>query len=139
MYLFMTNNIHTIMHSVFTYNFAVVNIFTLAYKGLLTCGNDQIRHQRLSLKLPNNNLNMIGPADRPWIKRAIDPNHPVVFLDTDGKGWLESDGTRNGAGGPINDCEASIVEKLVLSLSMCGVESSSIGVITPFRSQVSYA
>jgi len=105
----------------------------IAYKGLLKCGNDSVRHQKLDLP---KKLDMVNPIDRPWIERAIDPNHPVVFLDTDGRGWLESDGVRTGAGGLINDAEASIVEKLVLSMSICGVENSSIGVITPFRSQL---
>ena len=47
------------------------------------------------------------------------------------------DGIRKGAGGPINNIEASIVQNLVCTLSNCGIEDSSIGVITPFRSQVS--
>lgn len=82
---------------------------------------------------------MINSVDRQWIEQALNPEQPVVFIDTDGRGAesRESDGVRTGAGGPINDFEASVVQKLVLSLSICGVENSSIGVITPFRSQVS--
>lgn len=71
----------------------------------------------------------LSTVDRPWIERALDPDQPVIFLDTDSNGWMETEG-------PINNFEASIVEKLVLSLSLCGVENSSIGIITPFRSQV---
>ncbi|KAL7553269.1 hypothetical protein ACHAWF_016524 [Thalassiosira exigua] len=107
----------------------------IAYKGLLKCGNDNVRYQKLNIDI-SKNLHIIDPIDRPWIARAIDPNHPVVFVDTDGKGWLESDGTKKGAGGPTNHPEASIVEKIVASLSACGLEKSSIGVITPFRSQL---
>lgn len=73
------------------------------------------------------------PIEKPWIERAINPDYPVVFLDTDSKGWLESDG---GAGGQINTTEVSIVQSVVHSLSLCGLDQSSIGVITPFRSQV---
>ena len=114
------------------------NLFQLAYKGLLKCGNDYVRHQKLEITLPKN-LDMIGPAvDRPWIEQALNPDQPVVFIDTDAKGWLESDGIQKGAGGPINDFEASIVQKLVHSLSVCGLENSSVGVITPFRSQVCF-
>ena len=80
--------------------------------------------------------NNINPADRPWIEHSVNPDHPVVFLDTDAKGWLESDG---GAGGQINTVEVSIVQNIVHSLSVCGVEPSSIGVITPFRSQVRFS
>lgn len=114
----------------------ILRSFFLAYKGLLKCGNDTVRQQKLDID-PSKNLGMIDNADRPWIERAMNPEQPVIFLDTDGKGMLESDGTRTGAGGPINEFEASIVEKIVLSLSICGVKNSSIGVITPFRSQVS--
>ena len=102
----------------------------------MKCGNEQIGNQKLQLDL-STNLDSIRPADRPWILQAINPDQPVIFLDTDGNGWLESDGKRQGAGGPINNTEASIVQNLVLSLSLCGVENSAIGIITPFRSQVS--
>jgi len=108
----------------------------IAYKGLLKCGNDKIRTQKLEL-LISNNPDLINPADQPWITQAINPDQPVIFLDTDANGWLEVDGIRKGAGGPINNIEASIVQKLVHALSSCGIEDSSIGVITPFRSQVS--
>ncbi len=80
---------------------------------------------------------MHNPRDKPWIEHAINPNQPVVFLDTDSKGWLEADGISSGAGGPVNTSEASMVQSLVLSLSGGGINGSSIGVITPFRSQVS--
>lgn len=121
-----------------SFDFIPTNLFQLAYKGLLKCGNDYVRHQKLEITLPKN-LDTIGPAvDRPWIEQALNPNQPVVFIDTDAKGWLESDGIRKGAGGPINEFEASIVQKLVHSLSVCGLENSSVGVITPFRSQVCF-
>ena len=84
------------------------------------------------MSMVSNALN-IKYSDRPWIERAINPDHPVVFLDTDGKGWLESD---VGAGGQINFVEVSIVQNIVQSLCLCGLAPSSIGVITPFRSQV---
>ena len=107
-----------------------------AYNGLLKCGNECIRHQKLELNTPTYS-DLINPIDRHWIGHAINPDEPVIFLDTDGKGWLESDGVSKGAGGPINEVEASIVQSIVLSLSSHGLENSSIGVITPFRSQVS--
>ncbi|KAL9189329.1 hypothetical protein ACHAXT_011819, partial [Thalassiosira profunda] len=106
----------------------------IAYKGLLKCGNDEVRHQKL--EIDSKNFGRIGNDDRPWIERAINPDQPVVFLDTDGRGMSEADGNRTGAGGPTNDAEVSLVEKLAVSLSICGVKSSSVGVITPFRSQL---
>jgi hypothetical protein len=103
----------------------------------LKCGNDHIRHQKLD-RFPSAKINKINPIIKPWIERAINPDEPVVFLNTDGNGFLETDGIGVGAGGPINDFEASIVKNIVLSLSVCGLDNSSVGVITPFRSQVSY-
>ena len=110
-----------------------ISIIQLAYNGQLKCGNDQIRHQKLDLCM-SMITNHIAPYDVPWIERALNPNYPVVFLDTDGIGWLETDG--RGSGGPTNAIEVSIVQNIVHSLSLCGLEPSSIGVITPFRSQV---
>ena len=106
----------------------------IAYKGLLKCGNDDVRHQKL--EIDSKHFGRIGNDDRPWIERAINPDQPVVFLDTDGRGMLEADGNRTGAGGPTNDAEVSVIEKLAASLSICGVKGSSVGVITPFRSQL---
>mmetsp|Transcript_43308 Transcript_43308/g.90966 ORF Transcript_43308/g.90966 Transcript_43308/m.90966 type:complete len:271 (+) Transcript_43308:743-1555(+) len=105
----------------------------IAYKGLLKCGNDGVRRKKLSLP---KNLKMTNATDRAWIERAINPDQPVIFLDTDNKGWLESDGGKSGAGGPTNHVKVSIVKKIVLSLSTGGLKNSSIGVITPFRSQL---
>mmetsp|Transcript_2462 Transcript_2462/g.5450 ORF Transcript_2462/g.5450 Transcript_2462/m.5450 type:complete len:167 (-) Transcript_2462:208-708(-) len=61
-----------------------------------------------------------------WIERVVNPNSPVVFLDCASK---ESQG-------PVNTAEISIVEQCVKALSDCGLAMSSIGVITPFRSQL---
>jgi len=109
----------------------------VAYKGDLKCGNDQIRNQKLILSDISSGLQATNLVDRHWITQAINPDQPVIFLDTDSSGWLELDGKRKGAGGPINHTEASIVQKLVLALPSCGIDNSDIGVITPFRSQVS--
>ena len=107
----------------------------IAYKGLLKCGNDFVRHQKLDQSL-SNKFSMIDPIYKPWMECAINPNQPVVFLDTDDNGYLEDNGVRVGAGGPINEFEASVVQGVILSLLICGLDNASIGVITPFRSQL---
>ncbi|EJK77518.1 hypothetical protein THAOC_00647, partial [Thalassiosira oceanica] len=118
----------------------------VAYDGLLKCGNDQVRRQRLKLKHDSSPRH--SSQDGMWLEGAIDPDRPVVFLDTDsmpsswqGPGYigfkgLELNGAARGAGGPVNDSEAIVVQKLVTRLASHGVELSSIGVITPFRSQL---
>ena len=87
--------------------------------------------------------------DRPWIENAITPDKPVIFLDTDGLScsWhgpegstfkgLELSGIGMDAGGPINHFEVLIAQRAILALTLCGLDASSIGLITPFRSQVS--
>ena len=107
----------------------------IAYKGLLKCGNDFVRPQKLDQSL-SNKFSMIDPIYKPWMECAINPNQPVVFLDTDDNGYLDDNGVRVGAGGPINEFEASIVQGIILSLLICGLDNASIGVITPFRSQL---
>lgn len=95
----------------------------VAYKGLLKCANDGVKNQKLRLpvtpKLEKN-------PDKRWIDNVVNPNNPVVFLDCAAK---ESQG-------PVNTAEISIVELCVKALTDCGLAISSIGVITPFRSQL---
>jgi len=95
----------------------------VAYKGLLKCANDEVKNQKLHLPVaPKLETN----PNKQWIERVINPNNPVVFLDC---GAEESQG-------PVNTSEISIVEQCVQYLSDCGLAISSIGVITPFRSQL---
>ena len=118
---------------VYVAQFLVVFLLILAYNGLLKCGNDTVRYSILKLKQHplRQCLPMIDPIDMGWINHGIAPVNPVVFLDTDGLGkGLET-------AGPANHVESTITSKLVVALSAAGLELSSIGIITPFRSQVS--
>jgi superfamily I DNA and/or RNA helicase len=103
-----------------------------AYNGLLKCGNDKVKRSILQLKhFPLTQSHLIDNSDRCWLDHSISPSKPVVFIDTDGLG--------NGleAIGPVNRVESVITAKLALALSAAGLDESSIGIITPFRSQVS--
>eukprot|EP00985_Skeletonema_marinoi_P002554 scaffold1057_cov203-Skeletonema_marinoi.AAC.2 len=95
----------------------------VAYKGLLKCANDEVKNQKLHLPVPPK---LETNVDMKWIERVVNPNSPVVFLDCASK---ESQG-------PVNTAEISIVKQCVKELSDCGLAMSSIGVITPFRSQL---
>jgi superfamily I DNA and/or RNA helicase len=93
----------------------------VAYKGELKCANEKVKNQKLVLaveRIPETN------TDRQWIEHVVNPNNPVVFLDCEAEESV----------GPVNAVEVSIVEECAKSLTDCGVVS--IGVITPFRSQV---
>lgn len=74
---------------------------------------------------------MVDPSNLSWINHFLLPSNPVVFIDTDGLSiGLE-------ALGPINNVETTIIGRMVAALSAAGVDATSIGIITPFRSQVS--
>jgi len=114
---------------------------TIAYQGLLKCGNKKVQHGKLQLTNYPPDSTLLNLFDQKWIKRAINPDEPVVFLDTDGKSserhgpklsnfvGLESDG-------PTNEFEISIVRNIIQALTLSGLDASSIGIITPFRSQL---
>jgi DNA replication ATP-dependent helicase Dna2 len=65
-------------------------------------------------------------AEAPSILRAIDPLHPMVFLDV--RGELEGIKTSNS--------EARAVREVVAGLLMRGIKPRDIGIIAPYRAQV---
>ena len=74
---------------------------------------------------------MVDSSDLSWINRFLLPSSPVVFIDTDGLGVGFEEL------GPINKVETTIIGRMVAALSAAGLDLTSIGIITPFRSQVS--
>ena len=76
-------------------------------------------------------LELAGPQTRllveaPSILRAIDPSHPMVFLDV--RGELEGIKTSNA--------EAQTVREVVAGLLVRGIAPADIGIIAPYRAQV---
>lgn len=65
-------------------------------------------------------------VEAPSILRAIDPLHPVVFLDV--RGELEGIKTSNA--------EAQTVREVVAGLLVRGIAPADIGIIAPYRAQV---
>jgi DNA replication ATP-dependent helicase Dna2 len=119
----------------------------IVYGGALKCADEEVARRQLDL--PGFPENMTEPDRFSWVCSAVDPQHPVVFLDTDSRKSqvttenvfvsLERTTGRNGSGSVVNDTEASIVRKVVTCLMSCGLAASSIGIICPFRAQVSEA
>jgi DNA replication ATP-dependent helicase Dna2 len=121
----------------------------LVYNGKLKCANDEVRRQRLELNgFPENIPSINRGASAEWLLRAIDPNAPVIFVNTDKIGTTrvtnEADciipHERTSGGGThgniVNDMEVELVRLIVGGLLGCGLDASSIGVICPFRAQV---
>jgi hypothetical protein len=136
------------------------------YGGKLRCANEVVETSLLRLPgFPSAILKhaVIDPISC-WMTDVIDPSHPVVFVDTDSirshtansqsaitlssldgahslstTSGLERTTGKRGKGNVVNDTEAVLVRQVVHGLLECGMETSQIGVICPFRSQVSYA
>ncbi|RLE63961.1 MAG: hypothetical protein DRJ38_06430 [Thermoprotei archaeon] len=60
----------------------------------------------------------------------IDPEKPVVFIHINGRCEMTKDKSR------INMAEVEVVNNIVDILKACGVESSRIGIISPYRAQI---
>jgi DNA replication ATP-dependent helicase Dna2 len=117
----------------------------LVYSGTLKCANDTVRSQQLTLPNFGNKA-----TQSEWLRRAVDPSIPVVFLDTDGvhststptdkvivpEVALERTSARGEGGSIVNDTEAKLVSVVVDTLASAGLSPSSIGVVCPFRAQV---
>ncbi|EEC48725.1 predicted protein [Phaeodactylum tricornutum CCAP 1055/1] len=120
----------------------------IVYAGSLKCGNDDVRYRKLDLPgFPENMGNIGDVATNAWLMRSVDPDFPVVFLDTDkirldlsskGEGLEALERTlRNRDGGSIvNYVEARIVQLIVEGFLSCGIEAQAVGVICPFRAQL---
>ena len=138
---------------------------TLIYEHRLTCGNDGVAHARLHLPVPAALPVVRGrPGLFSWLGSALDPDHSVVFLSTDGVTpsqtprhvspmddgmnessyidtrpveprlqWSESASDPSSSS---NAVEVAVVQALVTHLRACGVDLSTVGVITPYRAQV---
>lgn len=105
----------------------------LVYGGALKCGNESVRDQKVDLSGYPENI------EQGWLRDLLDPDKPVVFLNTDGKNVAEFQPLeRKQAGKIVNDAEVKVVQDIVNGLMTCGIGADSVGVICPFRAQVSH-
>ena len=111
---------------------------TFIYSGKLKCGSPAVAKSRLALDV-SALTQSLQPSltsqshDWYWIKQVLDPNNPVVFLDTKGACCREL--SRGDAVENIG--EATVVLKIVEAALRAGVPLDSISAISPYRSQVS--
>lgn len=125
----------------------------MTYGGRLKCGTEAVEFQRLQLpgfpqKLPPTTSE--GKGFLPWLKTTVNPEMPVVFVDTDNidgvRGTSQGESTnpasleetvsgRNG-GTVANSTEATLVRYIITGLISTGLPKSSVGIISPFRAQV---
>ncbi|XP_051779352.1 DNA replication ATP-dependent helicase/nuclease DNA2 [Erpetoichthys calabaricus] len=109
---------------------------TLVYEGKLECGSEKTASG--VVQLPAKDIVHLelefsaGPENCHWIKKALEPEHPVCFLDTAEVPALET----IEQGGISNATEAALVFCLVQAFIKAGCKGSNIGVIAPYRQQL---
>lgn len=122
----------------------------LIYNGRLKCGSQEVADRHISIPdmdgLKNlhycpstlsrsaKNICFGSVLGRCWIRDLLDPSTRVSFINTDSllpASREEAKGNRI-----VNLTEASVCTQLVESLLSVGVPSSSIGVMTHYRSQL---
>nr|XP_016503532.1 PREDICTED: DNA replication ATP-dependent helicase/nuclease DNA2 isoform X2 [Nicotiana tabacum] len=96
----------------------------LIYGNRLRCGSSQVENAKIKYTtLPS------GPA---WMKEAMNPDRPVVFINTDLLLAFETN-DRKAVNNPM---EANIIAEIVRRLLSRGILEEDIGIITPYNSQV---
>ncbi|KAL6757709.1 P-loop containing nucleoside triphosphate hydrolase protein [Haematococcus lacustris] len=107
---------------------------SLVYSGSLRCASQAVATARLHLPAWSHQLSEL-PAGQPlpaWLKQALDPERRVVFLDT-----ADSCHDSCSQEAVSNLGEAQIIARLVQSLLLCGAQPADLGLVSPFRAQVS--
>ncbi|XP_049368809.1 DNA replication ATP-dependent helicase/nuclease JHS1 [Solanum verrucosum] len=95
----------------------------LIYGNRLRCGSSEVENAKIKYTgLPS------GPK---WIKEAMNPNRPVVFINTDLLLAFETN-DRKAVNNPV---EANIIAEIVCRLLSRGILEEEIGIITPYNSQ----
>lgn len=72
-------------------------------------------------------------AELPAITKAIEPRHPLVFLDVRPQEELQQ---LHNSNAKSNDREAHAIRTVVQGLLARGIQEEDIGIIAPFRAQV---
>jgi DNA replication ATP-dependent helicase Dna2 len=128
------------------------------YGGRMKCGSEEVKSR--TLELPGFPINLPQASSKrvfPWLKPVIHPLKKVVFVDTDNvktnpqpvlamqsiepgvqKQMEALEGNVGGRAGRnvINRMEVSLVRMVLGGLFACGVQLSSVGIISPFRAQL---
>lgn len=142
-------------------NMAICRLSSEAvYGGRLKCGSEEVKCRTLQMVgFPHRLPQASSKSVYPWLKSVVDPHKSVVFVDTDNvkKNPRPANERRPGSsstmqdemealegniGGRsrsnvINQTEVSLIRIILQGLFSCGVSATSVGVISPFRAQVS--
>ncbi|KAK9273764.1 hypothetical protein L1049_018574 [Liquidambar formosana] len=98
----------------------------LIYDNRLRCGSPEIANARLKFS-----------SSKPislWLKEVLDPNRPVVFINTDVLPAFEAKDHKT----VNNRIEAFIIAEVTKELVNNGIDGEDIGIITPYNSQANF-
>ncbi|XP_043718430.1 DNA replication ATP-dependent helicase/nuclease JHS1 isoform X4 [Telopea speciosissima] len=95
----------------------------LIYGNRLRCGSPKIANAKLQF--------LCAKPSIPWLKEVLDPNKPVIFINTDMLPALEAKDQKT----VNNPKEAYIVAEITDELVNKGIAEEDIGIITPYNSQ----
>lgn len=99
----------------------------LTYQGKLTCGCSSVASGSLTLTNAGSLAHLTAA-----LQQALAPENRVVFIDTP-RDMVEM--VRGNA--VVNRGEAELVKRIVDGASSCGVDGNRIGIISPYKAQVS--
>ncbi|EYU40306.1 hypothetical protein MIMGU_mgv1a000280mg [Erythranthe guttata] len=98
----------------------------LIYGDRLRCGSKEIENAKLKYR-----CSASAPV---WLMKVLDPNHPVIFINTDSLPAYET----NDRKALNNPTEAYILAEVTKTLVLRGIEAHDIGIITPYNSQANF-
>ncbi|OQO05084.1 hypothetical protein B0A48_08104 [Cryoendolithus antarcticus] len=124
---------------------------TLIYSGKLQCGTPEVALRTLALPSHLFGLATLHPAGSTcvqlsnartcWLDHFVSPSRKVQFANTDDLGALAQESTSSSSAAATktlsNALESRVAISLVSAFLACGLPAKEIGIITPFRSQVS--
>lgn len=116
----------------------------LVYQGKMKSANENVGARKVPFtSFPKALKNFIKPGQKGlgWLLPSLNPIKHVVFINTDNLGQnLESTTARSRkssrSGGLVNDVEVLLSKMILNGLLGCGLDPSSVGIISPFRAQV---
>jgi DNA replication ATP-dependent helicase Dna2 len=129
----------------------------LIYAGKLKCGTAAVAQQTLSIpdpaalsqlhytteptqsSSPSSPFQLCGgpAAESCYLARVLRPEHRTIFLSTDGLANTSLEVVQGNSNRITNPFEAIVLPHICAALLASGVPASEIGIITPFRSQLS--
>ncbi|KAL3613640.1 hypothetical protein CASFOL_041714 [Castilleja foliolosa] len=96
----------------------------LIYGNRLRCGSREIENAKLE-------YNTCSESSSAWLMEVLNPNQPVIFINTDFLPAYES----NDRKAINNPTEAYIIGEVTKNLVLRGIEGQDIGIITPYNAQ----